>query len=480
MVEKTYPQRQTSLGDQTTLRATSLSKRSNAMPQKPTRRDLIKTSAAAAAAAAFATPKALAAAQPEAEFETPLILPRGIQKGDKIRFAAIGVGGKGDSDTADAARSGELVAFAEIDANVRADNVKKYPNAVAFTDFRQMLDAMGKHIDAVTVSTPDHTHAPAAAMAIKMGKHVFCQKPLTRTVYEARRLGELARRHRVATQMGNQGTARDDLRRAAALLKAGAFGVVKEVHCWTDRCGGWWPQGVERPSSKACPNHVAWDLWLGPSPWRDYADGYHPFAWRGWWDFGSGALGDIGCHQMNLPFMALDLRDPIAIQATTSGHNKDSYPNWSVVTYEFGERNGRAPLKMIWYDGGKKPPSELVPEWKYSGNGAIFVCEKATLYTENEYGTNAKLAGGAPLPEIEFERSPGHFEEWVQAIKGGKPARSNVPDYSGPLTEMVVLGNLAVWANGPRLEWDARRLAVKSAPEYDALIKPPYRKGWSL
>lgn len=452
------------------------------MSHTPSRRDVLKTTSAAAIVGAISLPKAASASSnPISEgFEGPLILPQGIPKGDKIRFAAIGIGGKGSSDTADAANSGVLVAFAEVDANTRGDGVKKYPGATAFVDYRVMLDRMGKDIDAVTVSTPDHNHAAASSMAMRMGKHVFCQKPLTRTVYEARRLAELARKHKVATQMGNQGTARDDLRNAAAFLKSGGLGVVKEVHCWTDRCGGWWPQGVPRPDSKPVPKNVDWDVWLGPAPVRDYADGYHPFAWRGWWDFGSGALGDIGCHQMNLPFMALDLRDPMAIQAQTSGNNRESYPNWSIVTYEFGERKGRAPVKLFWYDGGKKPPAELVPEWKYTPNGSIFVCEKGILYTESEYGFNAKLAGGQPVPAMEFEHSPGHFQEWVEAIKGGKPAHSNMPDYSGPLTEMVVLGNLAVWADGPRLEWDARRLAVKGTSEFDGLIKPTYRPGWSL
>ena len=239
---------------------------------------------------------------------------------EEIRFACIGIGGKGSSDSADAARSGKVVAVADVDANQlkRADKTLK--GAKQYADFRKMLDEMGKEFDAVTVSTPDHTHITAAAMAMRMGKHCFCQKPLTRSIAEARLLGELARSQKVATQMGNQGTAGDSLRRAAAFIKSGALGAVKEVHVWTNRPV--WPQGGGRPEEKPVPANLDWDCWLGPAPLRPYAAGYHPFAWRGFWDFGSGALGDMACHTFNMPFMALTLRDPASVQAGTSGHNK--------------------------------------------------------------------------------------------------------------------------------------------------------------
>ncbi len=447
------------------------------MPTGPTRRDVLIGSAAAVGAAIVGRAQASSllnsAASPAAA---------SFAKSAGIRFAVVGIGGKGTSDAEDAARFGEIVAIAEIDAQTRAKSLIQYPRAASFSDFRRMFDAMHSRIDAVVVSTPDHTHAPAAAAAMRLGKHVFCQKPLTRTLHEARTLAQLARRHRVATQMGNQLTALPELRRAAAAIRSGAFGAVKEVHCWTDRAGNWWPQGVPRPQPRRTPSLVDWDAWLGPAPDRPYADGYHPFAWRGWWDFGTGALGDIGCHCMNLPFMALDLRDPVAVSAETSGHNGDSFPLWSIVRYEFPARRGRPAVTLTWYDGGKRPPQELVPGSEYGGNGTIFVCERATLYSPNEYGGGTQIVGGAPMPDVPFDQSPGHFEEWVQAIQGGKPARSNIPDYAGPLTETVLLGNLAVWANGERVEWDSRRLRVRGSGgrEFERLIRPEYRKGWEL
>lgn len=434
------------------------------MSRDLTRRDVLRASAAAAVGLAVA-PAALASQKKPSE---------------KIRFAMIGVGGRGGAHLEPAATFGEIVGLCDVDAQTRAKAMMNYPRAGSFADFRQMLETMDKHIDAVVVATPDHTHAVAAAMAMRMGKHVYCEKPLTRSIHEARQLAKIAKQAKVATQMGNQGTSTNDLRRAAAVIKNGGLGTVKEVHCWTNRAGGWWPQGVERPKSARCPKHVDFDLWLGPSPERPYAEGYHPFAWRGWWHFGCGALGDIGCHCMNLPFMALDLRDPIAIQAQTSGHNKDSFPAWSIVTYEFAARGNRPALKMFWYDGTKVPSPDLAPGIKYAENGCIIVGDKATLYTPGEYGSGGVLVGGAPMPDADFEQSPGHFAEWVAAMKGSKPARSNFPDYSCLLTEMVVLGNLAVWADGPRLEWDAKKMAVKGAPEYDVLIKPAFRSGWEL
>ncbi|MFN8218599.1 MAG: Gfo/Idh/MocA family oxidoreductase [Fimbriimonadales bacterium] len=435
------------------------------MPNETSRRDFLKASAAVGIGLAAA----------------PAVLAQGRRSAsDKIRFATVGFGGKGWSNMANAAKFGEVVAMCDTDVTVRAKGMAEYPKAATFTDYREMLEVMRDRVDAVIVSTPDHTHAIISAMAIRMGKHVYCEKPLTRTVFEARTLAKLAKDHKVATQMGNQGTAQTSLRKVAALIKKGTFGAVKEIHCWTDRAGGWWPQGVSRPESKPTPKTVEWDLWLGPAPERPYADGYHPFAWRGWWDFGSGSLGDIGCHCMNLPFMALDLRDPIAIQATTSGHNRDSYPAWSIVTYEFDKRGDRGPVTLKWYDGGKTPPAELAPGIALKPNGCLIVCEHGTLHSAGEYGGDAVLVSGEALPDIAVEESPGHFAEWVDAIGGKAPAHSNFPNYSGPLTETVVLGNLAVWADGPRLEWDSKAMKVKGSSEYDSLIRPKYRDGWTL
>lgn len=400
---------------------------------------------------------------------------------EAIRFGIIGVGGKGWSGMEQAAQFGDIVALCDIDPAPRAKGMAEHPRAATFVDFRHMIDAMHGRIDAVIISTPDHIHAPAAALAMRAGLHVYCEKPLSRTIYEVRRLEELARQHKVQTQMGNQFTSHNPLRKTAAAIQKGLLGTVKEIHLWTDRPGGWWKQGVARPEPGVAPKGIDFDLWLGPSPDRPFAEGYHPFSWRGWWDFGTGSLGDIGCHNFNLAFQALDLRDPIAVQAQTSGHNRDSFPAWSIVTYEFGARGNRAPLKLYWYDGGKKPPAELGTGVEFGGNGSLIVCEKGTLYAPNEYGGDPRLLSGDPIPDTEYVESPGHMAEFARAIKEGIPADSNFPGYSGPLSETVLLGNLAIWADGPRLEWDSKRMQVKGgSKEYDPLIRPTYRPGWTL
>jgi predicted dehydrogenase len=396
---------------------------------------------------------------------------------ETVRFACIGVGGKGRSDTADAARAGDVVAICDVDDSRLGTAAKKYAKAQKFHDYRELFDKVGKSIDAVTVSTPDHSHAAASALAMRLGKGCFTQKPLTRTIWEARRLGEIARQMKVATQMGNQGTAGSGLRKAAAMVQAGALGTVKEVHVWTNR--PIWPQGLERPPKGDAPASLNWDLWLGPSPERPYGTGYHPFAWRGWWDFGSGALGDMACHTFNLPFMALQLRDPIEVEAESPGHNKDSFPKWSIINFRFPARGKRPALKVVWYDGGKKPPSELFGQEKVNQSGSLIVGTRGTLYAPGDNGGSGRLLGGAEEVKVETTRSPGHFAEFVRAVKGGPAATSNFPDYAGPLTETILLGNLAVFA-GKKVEWDARELKAKNAPEVEGLIRPTYRKGWTL
>ncbi len=271
---------------------------------------------------------------------------------EKIAMAAIGVEGKGQSDSNDAGKNGDMVAVCDVDQKKLDAAKTRFPKAKQFTDFRKMFDEMGKSIDAITVSTPDHVHAPASVMGMRLGKHCFCQKPLTHTIYEARKMGEVAREMKVATQMGNQGTAEDGVRKAAALLRKGILGKVSEVHVWTNR--PIWPQGGDRPREEPVPTNLNWDAWIGPAPMRPYAKGYHPFAWRGWWDFGTGALGDMACHTLNMPFMGLELRDPVSVQAETSGHNKDSYPKWSIIRFEFPANSWRGPLSLFWYDGGKQ------------------------------------------------------------------------------------------------------------------------------
>jgi predicted dehydrogenase len=389
---------------------------------------------------------------------------------ERIAMASVGIDGKGRSDSDNAAKFSDMVAICDVDRKRLEKAGERFPKAKKYTDFRKMLDEMGKSIDAVTVSTADHTHAPAALMAMRMGKHCFCQKPLTRTIYEARLMGQVAREQNLATQMGNQGTADSGLRRSAALLRAGALGTVSEVHVWTNR--PIWPQGVERPAPSTCPDHLDWDLWLGPAPVRPYADAYHPFRWRGWWDFGSGALGDMACHEMNMAFMGLDLRNPTSVQAVTSGHNRDSFPSWSKITYEFPANASRPGLKMVWYDGNKVPPDELFEGQRRRGSSLV-IGDKGKLNA-------GRLFAGAEDMDVDFPKSPGHVEEWINAIRGGPPAMSNFPDYAGPLTETVLLGNLAVWVDGPVVEWDAKNLRSTNTEGLETIVKPEYRQGYTL
>jgi predicted dehydrogenase len=271
----------------------------------------------------------------------------------------------------------------------------------------------------------------------------------------------------------------------AAVVRAGAIGDVKEVHVWTNR--PIWPQGGPRAAEAAVPPNVHWDLWLGPAPARPYAPGYHPNAWRGWWDFGSGALGDMACHTVNMPFMALDLRDPTSVQAETAGHNRDSFPKWSIIKYEFPPNARRPPVTMTWYDGGKKPAIELFDGEAMPNTGALLIGERGKLLAPGDYCERAyKLIGGGIAPKVEFERSPGHMPELARAIRGGPPARSNFADYAAPLTETILLGNLAVWAApdagspGKKIEWDAARLVATNAPEVESVIRPNYRAGYTL
>jgi predicted dehydrogenase len=437
------------------------------MSERTNRRDFLKASALAGVGFWVAGPAAA-----EKKERSPL---------ERVRFACIGVGGKGGSDTADAARHGDVVAICDVDESTLGKASARYPKAQKFTDFRKLFEKMGDSIDAVTVSTPDHVHAVASGMAMLLGKHCFTQKPLTHNIWEARRLAEIASEKKVATQMGNQGSASSGLRKAAALVRAGALGTVKEVHVWTNR--PIWPQGIKRPPKQEAPATLHWDLWLGPARARPYGKGYHPFAWRGWWDFGTGALGDMACHTMNLPFRALELRDPDWVEAQTSGHDRDSYPKWSVIRYHFPARGKRPALTMTWYDGGKLPDAKLLGGKKVARSGSLMVGDKGKLYAPGDGVGSYQLLAGAREVGVKYPKSPGHFQELVRAIKGGPPALSNFPEYATPLTETVLLGNLAVWA-GKRVEWDARamRASVKEEPEpdLDRIVKPRYRKGYSL
>ena len=435
------------------------------MSNKVSRRDFLK-SAAVAGAGLWAAPTIWA------EVKTP---------SDKLNIAGVGAGGQGGSDIRNVS-SENIVALCDVDDRRAAETYKRFPKAKKYYDFREMLDKEKKNIDAVVVGTPDHVHAPAAAMAIKLGKHVYCEKPLTHSVYEARTLKELAAEYKVATQMGNQGTASSGLRRGVEMLQSGVLGAVRELHVWTNR--PIWPQGLDRPTdTPPVPKTVKWDLWLGPAPWRPYHPAYLPFTWRGWWDFGTGALGDMACHTLNLPYWGLKLGNPISVEAECSELKPESAPTWSVIRYQFPERDKLPALKMTWSDGGKKPPAELFEGQEISSSGALAIGEKGMLYSTDDYGERWHL-----LPKDKFEgyagpsewipRSPGHHAEWIRACKGGPAAMSNF-DYACPLTEVVLLGNLAVRA-AAKVEWDAKNLKSPNCPKANEFVRREYRKGYTL
>jgi predicted dehydrogenase len=356
-----------------------------------------------------------------------------------------------------------------------------------------------REIDAVVVATPDHTHAVISMMAMKMGKHVYCQKPLTHSVYEARMLTEAARKYKVATQMGNQGHSGEGVRLICEWIWDGAIGPVRDVHAWTNRPV--WPQGIDRPKDRPpIPTTLDWDLWLGPAPLRPYHPSYLPFNWRAWWDFGTGALGDMACHVLDPVFAALKLGYPTGVEAChsyevhemwTRFENKESYPSASIVRYEFPAREDMPPVKLTWYDGGMLPPrpTELEPgrQMGNDGSGAMFVGEKGKLMC-GTYGDGPRLIPESKMRE--YKRPPktlarieggvgGHERDWVRACKGGEPACSNF-DYAGFLTEAVLMGNLAIRHPGERLDWDGPNMRVTNVPEANEYVRRPYREGWTL
>lgn len=405
----------------------------------------------------------------------------GFPQNEKLNIAMIGAGGRGRGNL-DGVLSENIVALCDVDERLAYSAQQACPNAKFFKDFRKMLEQMRKEIDAVVVSTPDHTHAVAAAVAIRMGKHVYCEKPLTRTIWEARMLRDLARRYKVATQMGNQGTAFNELRQGVEVIQSGVLGKVTEIHVWSNRPV--WPQGIARPKeAMIIPDGLDWELWLGPAPKRPYHEAYHPFRWRGWIDFGTGAIGDMACHTMNMAFWALNLRDPVSIEAETSGVNGETFPQWSIVRYQFPQRGDLAPCKMVWYDGGQKPPGELLQGEQMASSGLLLIGSEGTLYSPGDYGTpfvllpREKFANYQP-PAPSIPRSPGHHQEWINACKGGPAAMSNF-DYASALTETALLGNLAI-ITGERINWDAKRMKAVNCPKADKFIRPAYRKGWAI
>ncbi len=422
------------------------------------------------------------------------IVPRFVLGGEgtkppseKLNIAGIGVGGMGKNNVKNC--EGEnIVALCDVDWDFAAPVLDSYPGARKYKDFRVMLEKE-KGIDAVIVATPDHSHAVAAMTAIKMGKHVYVQKPLTWSIAEARALTKAAKEAKVATQMGNQGQSSENIRLVVEWIRAGAIGGVREVHLWTNRPGGeWaWPQAVPRPKdTPAVPADLDWDLWLGPAPQRPYNPAYLPSKWRGWRDFGTGPLGDMGCHIFNQPVWALELGHPTSVEACTTAllhsaeANAETYPLASIVTYQFPAKGERGAVKLVWYDGGLKPPrpDELEEGRKMpEDTGVMFVGDKGIMLE------------GRLIPEskmMEYQRPPKkipringtHEQNWIKACKGGLAATSNF-DFAGPLTEIVLLGTIAV-RTGQKLYWDGENMKITNSPEANELVQRECRDGWAL
>ncbi len=425
------------------------------------------------------------------------IVPRHVLGGrgrtapsDKLNIAAVGTGGRGGSNI-ESLKSQNIVALCDVDWHHARGTFRRYPKATKYKDFRRMLDIEDNNIDAVIVATPDHIHAVASMVAIKRGKHVYCEKPLTHSVYEARVVAKAAREAGVATQMGNGGQASEATRLMSEYIWGGAIGPVREVHVWTDRpLNGldrvYWPQGVGRPAdTPKPPDTLDWDLWLGPAPQRPYHPSYAPFKWRGWWDFGTGALGDIGCHSIDPIWRALKLTAPLTVEAACTLVNDETYPVASRVTYQFGPHGDMPPVKMHWYDGGMKPPrpDELEDGQNFGTGGTLFVGDKGKMLGHMVIPESRRKEFGTP-PKV-LERSPGHYQEWINACKGGKPAGSNF-DHAGPLAEAVLLGNVALRAalkrklTRTRLHWDSKNFKFTNMPEANQYLQRNYREGWSL
>jgi len=433
------------------------------------RRSFLQTSAAGSAAALSAS---LYVSGAEAK---PSLSPL-----EKLNIACIGTANRAAEDV-NGVMSENIVAIVDVDSNYldKAKTMlteKKKLEPRCYADYREMLVAEGDKIDAVVIGTTDHHHAPASIRAIRAGKHVYCEKPLTHTVFEARLIAQAAAEKGVATQLGTQIHAENNYRRVVEIIRAGVIGDVTEVHVWVGK--GW--GGGERPANAdPVPSNLNWDLWLGPAPERPYANGmYHPANWRRWWDFGQGTLGDMGCHYMDLPFWALDLRHPTRCEAEGPPVHAETCPLGLIVKYDFPARGSMPALKLTWYDGDlipKKVAGQPVP-----ANGVMFVGKNGSMfadYSKYKLFPADKFSDFTP-PAESIPNSIGHHAEWIKACKDGSPTTCNF-DYSGALTEAILLGNVA-YRTGKAIEWDAKNLVATNVPEAAKLITKEYRAGWEV
>jgi len=431
------------------------------------------------------------------------IVPRQVLGGaghtppsEKLNIGAIGVGGQGAEDLKEL-ESENIVALCDVDEKRAAETFNRYPMAKKYRDFRKMLEKE-KNIEAVLVATPDHTHAVVSMTALKMGKHIYCEKPLAHTIYETRMVAEAAGKAKVATQMGNQGQAFEGAHLLCEWIWDGAIGAVREVQVWTYRPAGMWPQGVERPGdTPLVPTTLDWDLWLGPAPYRPYHPDYVPFKWRGWYDFGTGTLGDMGSHNLAPIFQALKLQYPTSVEAVTTEMNSETYPLASIVHYEFPARGDMPAVKVTWYDSGLMPPK---PEELEEGrtlpweDGIVFVGEKGRLLAEGWGARSVRLIPEAKMQEYKkpakmLPRSIGHYKEWIEACKDGRATGSNF-EFASLVTETCLLGNIAIrtgqkrpWGQGlirEKLKWDGANMKFTNVPEANEYIHYQYREGWTL
>ena len=398
-----------------------------------------------------------------------------LSANEKLKVLCVGTANRAGANV-DGVKGENIVGLCDIDAKFLEKAAARFPSAKTYRDYREMIAQEADNADAIVIATADHNHAPAAIRAINAGLHCYCEKPLTHTVHESRVLAEAAERRGVATQMGTQIHAGNNYRRVVEIIRAGTIGDIAEVHVWVGK--GW--GGGERPETgDPVPEHLDWDLWLGPAPVRPYKAGrYHPANWRRWWDFGQGTLGDMGCHYMDLPFWALDLRYPTSVTAEGPEVHPETCPLGLTVHYEFPARGDLVPLKLTWYDGDHIP--QTVAGEKAGRSGVMFVGSEGKMFAN--YGSyklfpEDKFKDFTP-PAESIPNSIGHHNEWIQACKTGAPTTCNF-DYSGALTEAVLLGNVAYRA-GQTLKWDGKNMRATNCPEADALITKRYRAGWEV
>jgi predicted dehydrogenase len=398
---------------------------------------------------------------------------RRISPNEKLNIGQIGVWNRAGANLKEVS-SQNIVALCDVDDNFLSAVSKNYPGAKPHHDFRKLLEQ--KDIDAVVIGTPDHTHAVATVAALQSGRHVYCEKPLTHTISEARIVAQTAKKFKRVTQMGNQIHASNNYRRVVELVKSGAIGTVREVHVWVDAVYG----NIGKPVPAPVPPHLHYDLWLGPIAPNPYSPKYHPKDWRNYWAFGGGTMSDFCCHHMDLSHWALDLRAPISVEAEGPSVDEIEVPTWVIVTFNYPARGSKPPVKLVWYQGGKRPPFPECSKESWADNGTLFIGSKGKL--QSSYGTHRLL------PEKDFKdfvppkpfipNSIGHHEEWIQACKTGGPTTCNF-DYGGALTEAGLLGNVA-YRVGKKIEWDAKSLRAKNCPEADQFIQHHYRDGWKI